>query len=70
MEAETVNKIRIIKLLKMGKFLLEIILHSLSYFCTSLRQRHQLAFIPHNFSFVQETVLQHGNSAPYISLEQ
>ena len=51
------NDIRRIKLLEMGKCLLEIILHNLSYFCTSVRQRHQLLFIPHNFSFVQETAL-------------
>ena len=56
------NDIRRIKLLELGKCLLEILLHNLSHFCTSVRQRHQLLFIPHNFSFVQETALQHRDS--------
>ena len=61
-EDETMNEIRSVQLLEMGKCLLEIILHNLSHFCTSVRQRHQLPFIPHNFSFVQETALQHRDS--------
>lgn len=40
----------------------EKILHNLSHFCPSVRQRHQLPFIPHNFSFVQETALKHRDS--------
>lgn len=45
----------------MGKCLLKI-LHNLSHFCPSVRQRHQLPLIPHNFSFVQETALKHRDS--------
>ena len=55
-EDETINEIRSIQLLEIGKCLLEIILHNLSHFCTSVR--NQLPFIPHNFSFIQETALK------------
>ena len=40
----------------------EKILHNLSHFCPSVRQRHQLPLIPHNFSFVQETALKHRDN--------
>ena len=54
-EDETINEISI-QLLEMGKCLLEIILHNLSHFCTSVR--NQLPFVPHNFLFIQETALK------------
>ncbi|XP_010834918.1 PREDICTED: aldose reductase-like [Bison bison bison] len=41
----------------------------LHHFCTWWRQRHQLPFLPHNFSFLQKS-LEDRDSGSCISLEQ
>ena len=52
-----------------GYVSVEIVLHNILHFCTSIRQRHQLPFIPHNFSFLQNS-LEDRDSGSCISLEQ
>ena len=68
MENETVNDIRRIQLLEMGVSV-EIVLHNILHFCTTIRQRRQLPLIPYNFSFLQNS-LEDRDRDSCISLEQ